>query len=542
MHDTNESDQGIRHLLRFARQKPFRWLLPALLIGGISVAYALVYQPDWEARQALTVREDHAESAAWSGQFDEADQLKHAQEIFLELARSPNVISAALQTVGPPASYKTPQQWPTLEDVAATSKKTNVAAPNGMEFGTTRMFYLSVAALTRQRAIQLATAICNETEQRFKKLRDRQTNDAITELTNTVKLATEELDKETATLREMETIAGSDLAELRMLSESFAGGSNLQTTLAQVRQELRQAEQTFSANQQLLNLLTAAQEDPAKLVATPNRLLEAQPSLRRLKDGLVDAQLSRSRLLGTMSLQHPRVRAAIVAEEEIRGDLHRELEGAVRGLGAEQTLFQNQIRSLKEKTLHLRQRLETLAEMRASYTNQLAEVRQRTASLTRSQQELNATRASLAAGNVISLVTRVDTPRTGPFPQGPSRSLIAAAGGFGGLLVGLGILVLTMPASVPTLQSTAQPTARPTPQIELEPAMALGNQPAVTPPAPACPAMPTAASAHSPVLAPGPMPPLPLPSRTVGSRSIGSRNMTLKEALMHCGATAARKQ
>ncbi len=449
MQNTNDTQQGIRQLVRHAMQHPARWLLPTIIVGGLSLAYALVHQPDWIASQALTVREDYAENTAWPGQFNEAEQLKHAQETFLELTRSHSVIAAALAAVGPSASCDHPQQWPGAEDVATMQDKVEVLAPNGMEFGTTRMFYLIVSDPDPQRAVPLATAICDESEKRFKQLRDEEMQDAIAELTNTVHLAAQELDKDTETLQAMEARAGSDLAELRMLSESFSGGSNLQTTLAELQQELRQAESNYSANQQLLDLLTAAQQDPDNLVATPNRLLESQPALRRLKEGLIDAQLNSSQLLGTMSSEHPRVKAAAVAVTEIRGHLHRELALAVRGLGAEQTLSEKQINTLTTKANGLQQRLQTLAEMRASYANQLAEVRQKTSSLTHAQQELNTTRARLSAGDVITLVTRVDGPQIGPFPQGPGRSVIAAAGCVGGLLVGMGLLVLTLPTPAP---------------------------------------------------------------------------------------------
>ncbi len=332
MHRTDETDHGVRHFIQTAIKHPAKWLWPTFLLGGLSFGYALIYQPDWQASQALTVREEATESSQWSGHFNEAEELKHAQETILELAKSPSVLTVALTAVGPPATCRQLQEWPSAEDVARASSKTKVVSPNGAEFGTTRMFYLRVSDPDPQRAIQLATAVCDESERRFKKLRAKEFQDAITELANTVRLAEQELDKQTAKLQEMETSVGSDLAELRMLSESFAGGSNLQTTLAEVRQELRQAENTYQSNEQLLNLLTAAQEDPSNLVATPNRLLEAQPALRRLKDGLTDAQLSSSQLLGTMSQDHPRVKAALVAESEIRGHLHRELAVAVRGL------------------------------------------------------------------------------------------------------------------------------------------------------------------------------------------------------------------
>lgn len=515
MQDTNQLEQGLHLLVRHARRHPLRWLLPTLLIGSLGFAYALVHQPDWVASQALTVREDQGDSTEWIGRFNEAEQLKHAQETFLELARSPSVIGAALKKLGPPDSYSQPDQWPTPEDVATAQEKIEVAAPNGAEFGTTRMFYLNAADPEPERAIALAAAICDESEQRFKQLRDRQLRDAIAELTNTVELATCELENQTAKLQEMETSAGSDLAELRMLSESFAGDSNLQTTLAEVQQELRQAETTHAANEQLLSLLIAAQEDPSNLVATPNRLLEAQPALRRLKEGLIDAQLSQSQLLGTMSEEHPRVRAAHVAESEIRGHLHRELDVAVRGLRAEQSVGESQIATLSERVNGLQQRLRNLAGMRASYTNQLAEVRQCTASLTSAQEELNDARARLSAGNVVTLVNRVDRPQTGPYAQGPGRSVTAAAGCMGGLLIGFGILLLTMPPvpATPVAATTAAADAAPVAQQAVEAAIQSGAAHGQEPTAqrPATPRRD------------------PLPTRAPAGRS-----MTLKEALIHC--------
>ncbi len=492
-------DRGSVLILQNATRHPLRWLLPIVALGGLGLAYAMVYRPDWQASQALSIREESSDAAQWSGRFNEAEQLKHVQETVLELAKSPPVITAALRKIGPPADHSAPQNWPTPQDVAAVRDKIGVTSPNGTEFGTTRLFYLNVADPDPQRAIQLVAAVCDEAEKRFKKLREQEAKESITELSNTAQLAEKELETKTAKLRDMETSAGSDLAELRMLSESFSGGSNLQTTLAEVRQELRQVETTYQTNQQLLSLLVAAQHDPSNLVATPNRLLDAQPALRRLKDGLIDAQLASSQLLGTMSPDHPRVKAALVAESEIRGHLHRELEVAVRGLTAEQTLDQTQLSTLTQKADDLQRRMEKLAGMRAAYSNQLVEVRQQTESVARAQQDLNAVRAGLASDQVISLMTRVDSPETGPYPAGPGRTMIATAGLAGGLLVGFGLLLLTTPmtppakAQVPTAGDQHNELAAPpltTTPTRAEPTQASPQPiplPATLPPAPAQP-------------------------------------------------------
>ncbi|MGM0488594.1 MAG: Wzz/FepE/Etk N-terminal domain-containing protein [Planctomycetota bacterium] len=532
MPNTNETDHNVGQILRHFRKHSLYWILPTLVCGALTSAYALVHQPQWVARQALTVRENYDENTPWSGQFNEAERQKHAQETFLELARSPAVVAGALEQVGPPASCQNPREWPTGEDVAAARERIEIVAPNGLEFGTTPMFYLNVGAPNRQRAIKLTTAIRDESETRFKQLRDQQTQAEIAELTNTVQLAAAALREETAKLQKIETRAGPDLSELRMLSDSFSGNSDLQTTLAEVRQELRQVENLSSANTQLLELLTAAQEDPAQLVATPNTLLESQPALRSLKEGLIEAQLNTSQLLGTMSDSHPRVKAAQVAQSEIRGHLHGELEVAVRGLRAEQSLHESQMKRLKKQVKRLQHRLRKLAGIRATYSNQLAEVQQQTDRLARARRDLSAARADLAARNVVGLVTRVDVPRTGPYPEGPGRSVIAASGGVGGFLLGLGMLVLTIPApAVPAASSPLSPTAslQPTSSspVEADPSAEASAEPGAERPAPSPAAQPAAAATASNA------PATPRPT-SVYSPPSASRHMTLKEALVRC--------
>ena len=56
-----------------------------------------------------------------------------------------------------------------------------------------------------------------------------------------------------------------------------------------------------------------------------NRLLDSQPALRRLKDGLVDAQLRTAALQGRMSAEHPEVISAKEAETQVAARVHAEL-------------------------------------------------------------------------------------------------------------------------------------------------------------------------------------------------------------------------
>ena len=224
--------------------------------------------------------------------------------------------------------------------------------------------------------------------------------------------------------------------------------------MAELEQELRREQAAFDSDHQLLQMLRAAQEDPNRLIATPNRLLEALPALRRLKEGLIDAQLRMAKLQGTMSNRHPLVVAAVVAQQEIRTQLHRELGAAIRGLEAEQRLAQQRIDSLSKQLDAVRQRMDRLARLRAQYSNLIAESDRCAESLRAAEQSLAAAMASRSSIQATSLLARMGQPQCSANPVGPGRAVIALAGCVAGLLIGLGIVLLTaVPAPASDIRS-----------------------------------------------------------------------------------------
>ena len=64
----------------------------------------------------------------------------------------------------------------------------------------------------------------------------------------------------------------------------------------------------------------------------PNAVLDTQPALRRLKEGLVDAQLRAANLTGSLSAEHPQALAATTAVQKIKNQLLTELRVAIRTL------------------------------------------------------------------------------------------------------------------------------------------------------------------------------------------------------------------
>jgi len=432
------------------------WLIPAVVLGTLAALYAVVRPSTWEASQALIVRDEAANNELGPGKFDHADEMKTVQETILELAKGRSVLTAALKQVGQPAgSNRDEAAWPNPREVDSLRQNVKLTPPKGAEFGKTEIFYLKVRDHDNDRAVALNRAICDRLQARFQDLRDDKAQSMTDELVKTVHLAKADLDDSTARLREIEKQVGSDLAELRVLNEPGSGDSALHQTITEIRSELRQIAANREANEQLLELLQEAQEDPGRLVATPNRLLDSQPALRRLQDGLVDAQLRTATLKGTMSEAHPLVRSAMQAEEEIGGHLHNELAIALRGLKAELQVNGDRQAALENQLADAGRRLGELAELRAVYSNQLAETANRSQLVERAEQNLAEARASHASAKAASLISRIDSPETGVNPIGPRRAMIVLMGIAGGLLGGLGFLLLTVQPPQPTLAGEA---------------------------------------------------------------------------------------
>lgn len=443
-----EPTQPIAQIRQFAaslKRHPRLWLGPAVAATSLAVLYALFAPHAWKASQALMVREEAGGTAGRQGRFDSSDAMKNAQETILELARNNTVVTAALSQAGPPPDCRDPQAWPAPDDVRAAQDAIAVTAPQGAEFGRTEVIYLSVAAAGRQRAIDLAGAVCGALDSHLQGLRDRKAKSLVAELQKQARLAQADLDEATRKLQAMESEVGSDLGELRNLNDSGRGDSNLRITMARLKDAVRAARAALVARQQQLDLLASARQDPHALVSAPNELLESQPALRRLKEGLVDAQLRTAQILGQMSADHPLAKAALAAEQEVKQKLHKELEAATLGLQADLKMGQVRADDLDRQLADVQGRLDRLAGLRATYANLVNEVRQKGEVLEKTNKALADAQASRAAAQSCSLLTRLDAPQADTRPIGPSRALVVLGGLLGGLLAGAGLVFLLDP-------------------------------------------------------------------------------------------------
>lgn len=413
------------------------WLIPTVAIGALGTFYALVKPSTWEASQGFLVRDSLLELNQ-HGRFDTTDARKAAQETILEVARNRQVVINTLRDVVP--KKKQGKLFPSDSAIVDFQDAITVTAPRGAEFGESDLIYLRVKGRSPQAAIENTNAVAKHMQRYLSYLRDRRTESISQELREKLALTRAKHEAATTKLEALEREVGSDLGELRTLNQSASGESSVRNQISQTKSELRAAQTKRTGQIKAIEFLLAAQKDPDTIVAMPTYIIEAQPALRRLKEGLVDAQLRLSDLKGKMNSSHPKVRAADVALSEIRRNVHSELDVAVRSARAELQVTDAMIGSYQEQLDGLQDRFKKIGSLRARYENLVANVRDWSEQVKEAQRALASADASLET--TTSQLTLVNEPDVGDSPLGPGRLIILVASWVGGFCTGLGLLFL----------------------------------------------------------------------------------------------------
>jgi uncharacterized protein involved in exopolysaccharide biosynthesis len=427
-----------------------RWLVPTVVVSAIAGVFALVRPDSWEASQALIVRNEATSTPELPGKFRQIDDMKVTQETILALAKSRDVLAATLTEVGPPENRKAKGEYPTPREIAALRKVVKLAPPKGTEFGKTEVFYLKVRNTDRARAIALTEALSKQLQAGYQKVLDQKGQSMERELVDNVTVAEKSLREASSRLSELERQVGQDLAELRILHSNPSGDSDMRLRAITIENDIRKYQTQQRAASDLRQLLVAAAEDPTHLIAAPNSLLESQPALKRLKEGLIDAQLKTAQAMGSMTADHPSVKAAALSEAEIHRRINNELKVAIRGLDSDLQLSASQIDMLQKQLDDTRDRLTRLANLRADYSNLVTDVEHANKRLEVARTTLADARAKQTGARNSNLISRLEAPDGGTEPVGPGRAMTALLGIAAGLIIGMGVLILTVPALQPT--------------------------------------------------------------------------------------------
>lgn len=421
------------------------WVGAVAVFGIIGVMYGTLTEDMYAARLPLVVRDEATRAVDRLGRFASQTELKAAQETILEMAQNREVVAAALREIGPPDGAPD-EQWPPLSIVDATVKSAvNILAPQGSEFGNTEVIYLQVKSQTPERATKFCRAMFDSLTKHLRDVRRVRADSVIIELTHARDLAKVNLDDVSARMQEIEAEFGADLGELRKLNDAYGGDSSLRRSLEQTKERLQQAELDLEKMRSLYQLLVAGAKDPQKLLISGGDLLHSQPSLQRLKDGLIDAQLKSSQLSGVYTLQNPKRRAAIATEREIRERIIQETNAVVASMKPMLELQVSQVDKAKRKVAEQSAKLAMLAEARISYAEIEAELKQRTEQLTEAEQHLVDARANRSAALATNLVAALGPPQATDKPIGPSVAKLTLGSMIAGLIFGLGTVFLVAP-------------------------------------------------------------------------------------------------
>jgi polysaccharide biosynthesis transport protein len=442
---TDQTSNSIAKLLKICRQWWWVWIGTTVLFGAIGLCYVTFFKNDvWVASQGLIVRDEANGAVMRLGRFQSQTEMKAAQETIVELARNPHVLTNALAAIGPDPSTGRTTNWPDAKDVESTIKSVAVRAPRGAEMGTTEVIYLDTKHGSRQRAYQLNLAICDALEARLQEVRRARADGVLAELTTARDTAVRDLASATDRLQEMERQAGADLGDLRGMTDAGSGTNSSRIQLDAIKNERHQADLRLQQMVLDLDLVDQALTSTEQLLG-PNTIVNSQPGLKKLREGLADARIQAAQLQGRFTLDHPQVIASVKAERGLEVRLRQEYELARVSLANDVGLAQRRIEDLKQQQSQLEIRLANLASMRAEYGNVLAEVRARSQIVQDAQRELSEVQAARDAANSCSLVTRIDEPLASETPVGPGRSTIFAGTTIVGLIFGLGAIFLLTP-------------------------------------------------------------------------------------------------
>jgi uncharacterized protein involved in exopolysaccharide biosynthesis len=421
------------------------WVGAAFLFGLLGAGFAVFKSDAYTARLPLVVRDEATRSIEQLGRFASPSDLKAAQETILEMAQNPEVVEAALRKIGPPPG-ESATDWPNAETIDQTAtKQVNLLAPKGSEFGNTEVVYLQVKAESQTRANEFCQAMFASLTEQLRMVRRVRADSLIAELKHTRELAKQNLDEANARLHEIEVAFGTDLGELRNLNDTISGDGTNRRTLEETTRELQSAELELGKLQSLHQLLVAGSQDPQQLLISGSDLLASQPSLQRLKEGLIDAQLTSSRLAGIYTPENPKMKAAIAAEQEIQTRMQAETAEVIRAMAPMIRLQEELVGRLTDRESQLRERLNHLATARTEYAKIDSEVTHRTSLLADADRALSEAMASRTAALSTSLIAELGPPQVTEKPVGPSGLVITGGSTAAGILFGLGVVFLIAP-------------------------------------------------------------------------------------------------
>lgn len=410
----------------------------------LAICYVLFSSKTYSSHQTLVVRDNLLGTSFKPGQFDSLDSMKSAQETILEIARRPRVVRSALKQLGP-TGFTSEEAWLSDAMIEESQKRIQIGAPNGAEFGRTEAIVLSVEASTRERSGKFITYLLDAIESSLRDLRGHQFDSMQHELEQAVSLASNAYSDSADKLRSFEKQVGPDLITLISMSDSQAGTNILQSEIANLNSEKRNAWANLQDVKKQIQILRDVENNPATLLEVPQELLQLQPTLASLASGLNEATLRYSVSKGRYKMRHPKVREDYRAVQDIKRQINDKLTMTLGSLHYQLELRQGKLDQLSNLVDEKKLRLAEVSGMRVDHTTLKSEVTKNRDINAKTQASLAEIKSLGSAAREVNLISRVDEPQTDYYASGPSNKLIVFGGMLAGFLIGLGLIMFIAP-------------------------------------------------------------------------------------------------
>lgn len=460
----NQENQRLNYLLSTLWTHRLWWIAPAVLGLVLASTYALFLRSEsWTARQSFLVRDDLLGQAYKPGRFESQESMKSAQETILEVSRRPQVIRAALTQLGPEPGAAASEDWVTDELIESMQGSIEISAPNGAEFGKTEVIVLTSKASTRERSRKFIELLSSEIVTQVNRVRGLRFQSMEAELLEARDSSKRQLDASTKQLQALDALLGPDVGVMNALNDSQAGDTPMKREILQIKIESRQLETQLEMAQTTLGALKDVKENPKSVIHLSSDVLRQQPALNRYKDELVRLQSALSIELAAKHEKHAGSKRARLAVQMMEKQILDSIQGEINGVESSITMQQNQLQRLNGEVAKLNQRLITLSSKRADHLRLSAEIKELTSTANKAQASLSQIQSLAKSTRDAGLITPVDAPQVGTRPDGAGRKIVAAAGGIGGLMVGLGLVLLVAPPMEPSpvRPNTPEPSSTP---------------------------------------------------------------------------------
>lgn len=422
----------------FRPEGSVRIVLACGLVAALAAGtWGVLFPGSWSASQSLVVRDDLLGDSLKPGRFNSPESMKSAQETIFHIARKREVIESASVSAGL-ANGKLDAR-----DIEDYQGLISIVSPNGGELGKTEVFVLKVRQKSAEQARKFVIALSAEIERQLRVVRTSLLHSMQAELALNLDRSTIQYGELAASIQQLEEQVGQDLQSLRSMVDPNSSVSDLQRTLEQLRSEIRAAQNERERVSKQVELVELVMREPENSnLTTSNELLELQPVLKRMNEGLVDTRMSLSRALGSYDEGHPAVSVARAAVEQTIEQIRQELRSTGQGLHSQRELHEQKIARLSAVEKQYLDRLVEVGKRRVPYKTLNDELSKRGEALAKMRTELATIQSLAESAGEVSLITHVGEPFVATRPDGMSRRAMLLLGFAGGSLFGIGLLVL----------------------------------------------------------------------------------------------------